>query len=519
MLFNSYQFIFFFLPVVLIGFFVLGKRDKNTAALVWLVACSLFFYSWWNPIYLLLMLFSILFNYLFGIMLTRESSGEKKRKWYLITGVALNIGLLGYFKYTNFFIDQINLAFELSFHVEKILLPLAISFFTFQQIAYLVDAYRRELKENNLLRYCLFVTFFPQLIAGPIVHHKEMLPQFKFAGIYQANARHIAIGLSIFAIGLFKKIVFADNMAIHATPVFGAAEQYAVLTLFEAWGGALAYTAQLYFDFSGYSDMAIGLAYLIGIKIPINFNSPYKSTSIIEFWRRWHMTLSRFLRDYLYFSLGGNRKGNTRRYVNLFLTMVIGGIWHGAGWTFVIWGALHGSYLMINHSWRKLRFGILNWNTDVGFVEMAVARFLTLLAVIIGWVYFRAESIGGANHMLLTMFGFYGVSLPSALQALIPNGFANYLIEMGIVFNGMFSGGSVIGAAGVNFGDSIKWILLLMLIAISAPNSQQLISRDQVSSQHILAKYPTIFGIIMGAILFYVFINLQQEAEFLYFNF
>lgn len=518
MLFNSYQFIFFFLPLVLIGFFVLGKRSNHSAAIAWLVACSLFFYSWWNPVYLLLMLFSILFNYLFGVLLTGDG-GDIKRKWTLISGVTLNLGLLAYFKYTNFFIDQINIAFDLSFHVEKILLPLAISFFTFQQIAYLVDAYRRELKDNNLLRYCLFVTFFPQLIAGPIVHHKEMLPQFKFESIYQANTRHIAIGLSIFAIGLFKKVIFADGMAVYATPVFSAAEQHAALTFFEAWGGALAYTAQLYFDFSGYSDMAIGLAYLIGIKLPLNFNSPYKSTSIIEFWRCWHMTLSRFLRDYLYFALGGNRKGNIRRYVNLFLTMVIGGIWHGSGWTFVIWGVLHGSYLMVNHAWRKIRFGYLKWNEHVGLAEKTGAQCLTLLAVIVGWVYFRAESIDGAHHMLQTMIGFHGISLPTSLQASLPTGMANVLMGMGVAFNGMFSGGSINGAAGVDLGSGIKWILLLMLIAVITPNSQQLMIRDQNTSDHILAKYPILFGIVIGAMLFYIFINLQKEAEFLYFNF
>lgn len=324
----------------------------------WLILSSLFFYGWWNPAYLSLILFSMLFNYAFGTIL---SNGEKPkiRKYLLWVGVTTNLGFLGYFKYANFFVDQLNWAANSNFHLEKIILPLAISFFTFQQIAFLVDSYRHETKEFNFLQYCLFVTFFPQLIAGPIVHHKEMMPQFASNQVYKVNYKSLAIGLIIFTIGLFKKVILADGVAIYATPIFAEAEAEIAITLFSAWGGALAYTLQLYFDFSGYSDMAIGIAFMFGIKLPINFNSPYKSQSIIEFWRRWHITLSRFLRDYLYITLGGSKKGNVRRYVNLFITMLLGGIWHGAGWTFIIWGMLHGTYLMINHAWRKVRFDIL----------------------------------------------------------------------------------------------------------------------------------------------------------------
>ena len=296
---------------------------------------------------------------------------------------------------------------------KKILLPLAISFFTFQQIAYLIDAYRYETQEYNFLHYCLFVTFFPQLIAGPIVRHKEMLPQFSKDKIYKLHYKHIAIGLAIFAIGLFKKVIFADGIAIYATPVFMLAETEAAMTFFEAWGGALAYTLQLYFDFSGYSDMAVGIGFMFGIKLPINFNSPYKATSIIDFWRRWHITLSRFLRDYLYVALGGSRKGKVRRFVSVFLTMLLGGIWHGAGWTFVFWGLLHGFYLLVNHMWRKVTMDVFKWSHKIGIVELTIYRVLTLFAIVIGWVYFRAESFTGANHMILTMLGVHGVSLPS----------------------------------------------------------------------------------------------------------
>lgn len=510
MLFNSFEFIFLFLPITLVGWFLIGKRNDRVAV-SWLVLCSLFFYGWWNPVYLLLILFSILLNFAFGWMLLKEET-QKKRKVLLILGITINLGLLGYYKYANFLVEQVYLAIESSVHLEKILLPLAISFFTFQQISFLVDAYRGETQESNFLNYCLFVTFFPQLIAGPIVHHKEMLPQFVKKGIYKLNHEHISIGLAIFIVGLFKKVIFADGMAIYATPVFNAAEAAAVLTFFDSWCGALAYTLQLYFDFSGYSDMAIGIAFMFGIKLPINFNSPYKSTSIIDFWRRWHITLSRFLRDYLYIALGGDRKGEVRRYVNLFLTMFLGGIWHGAGWTFVFWGMLHGFYLVINHVWRKLRRDILKWSDGIGKVEITFYRVLTMLAIVIGWVYFRAETVSGANHIMLAMLGFNGVSLPSGLESKV-GAFAWQLKSFGVVFNGMFGGSSA------DLGEGIKWIALLFLIALTFPNTQQIINSNLSLQRTIIARRPLISGLVSAIALYYVFINLRAEAEFLYFNF
>ena len=511
MLFNSFEFIFFFLPITLLIFFWIGKRSHHQVAISWLVLCSLFFYGWWNPAYLALILFSMLFNYAFGVMLG-NGRDQRTNKVLLVLGVAVNLGLLGYYKYASFFVDQINWALGSNFHIEKILLPLAISFFTFQQVAYLVDAYRQETKEYNFLHYCLFVTFFPQLIAGPIVHHKEMLPQFAKNAIYKFNYEHIAMGITIFLIGLFKKVIFADGVAIYATPVFNAAEVEVALTFFEAWGGTIAYTLQLYFDFSGYSDMAIGIAYMFGIKLPINFNSPYKATSIIDFWRRWHITLSRFLREYLYIALGGNRKGNIRRYINLFTTMLLGGIWHGAGWTFVIWGMLHGVYLIINHAWRKIRSDVLKWSDYISYFEIIAARVLTLFAIIIGWVYFRADSLNGANHLMLTMFGFNGISLPSSLQ----DNFGELAIQLqqfGFVFKGMF------GGSYADFGDGIKWIILLLFTAVVMPNTQQLVLSNHFNFRALIIKSPYISGLVSGAVFFYVFINLRAEAEFLYFNF
>lgn len=405
MLFNSYEFIFIFLPLCLLAFFSFAKFNSRIS-IAFLVVASLGFYAWWKVEYLVLILGSIVFNYWFGEWVSAQPGkrGSSKQKLLLTIGVISNLALLGYFKYTNFMIDQLNFLVGWDkFHLEQILLPLAISFFTFQQIAYLVDSFRGEIEEHSFLQYCLFVTFFPQLIAGPIVHHKEMLPQFTKPETFRPSSHSIAVGLTLFSIGLFKKVVIADNVAVYSTPIFAAADTGQNISLAESWIATLAYTLQLYFDFSGYSDMALGLARMFGVKLPENFNSPYKSTSIIEFWRRWHMTLSRFLRDYLYIALGGNRKGDIRRYTNLFLTMLLGGIWHGAGWNFVIWGVLHGSYLMINHGWKKIRK--LKPEQSVSASERHIYWLVTLLAVMIAWVFFRAETTTGALNILSTMLG------------------------------------------------------------------------------------------------------------------
>ena len=510
MLFNSFEFIFIFLPITLLVFFWIGKRNHHEIAISWLVLSSILFYGWWNPAYTIIILFSMLFNYAFGVML--GSRGKSELHKLLFVGIVINLGLLGYYKYTNFLIDQVNYVIGSSFYIEKILLPLAISFFTFQQIAYLVDAYRHETKEYNFLHYCLFVTFFPQLIAGPIVHHKEMLPQFVKNTVYKINYEYLSLGLMIFTIGLFKKVILADGVAIYATPVFNIAETGNVLTFFEAWGGALAYTLQLYFDFSGYSDMAIGVASMFGIKLPVNFNSPYKATSIIDFWRRWHITLSRFLRDYVYFSLGGNKKGAPRRYLNLFITMVLGGVWHGAGWTFVVWGILHGVYLMINHAWRKIRYSTFLNNNDVGIFEIVITRVITLLAIIIGWVYFRADTVTGANNILLTMSGYNGISLPVMMEQKLGS-LAAQLYAYGFIFDGMFGGSSA------DFGEGSKLIVLLLLVSVGMPNTQQICAADGLNFRALITKYPCLSGGITGCVFFYIFTHLTAEAEFLYFNF
>jgi D-alanyl-lipoteichoic acid acyltransferase DltB (MBOAT superfamily) len=512
MLFNSFEFIFLFLPIVFFGFFFLGKYNHYRLAISWLIVCSLFFYAWWDSAYLALILFSILFNYSFGIIISSKSNNIYK-KALLIFGITVNLSLLGYFKYTNFLVDQINLAIGTEYDLDKIVLPLAISFFTFQQIAYLVDTYRKETNEYNFLKYCLFVSFFPQLIAGPIVHHKEMLPQFNSDSIYRINTRYIAIGLTIFSIGLFKKIVLADNVAVYANTIFAAADRGDPISFFEAWIGALSYTFQLYFDFSGYSDMAIGLAYLFGIKLPVNFNSPYKATSIIEFWRRWHITLSSFLRDYLYFTLGGNRSGIVRRYANLLITMLLGGIWHGAGWTFLFWGMLHGFYLIVNHAWRKFRFSVLKWGARYSKKETLFAGAITFLSVVVGWVYFRSGNLDSANSLIYTMIGGNGISLFNA-----DSYYFNLLNMIGIAeyftFNGIFPN------YHYELEGSILWISILALISFLSPNSTKMLSIVEANlDRKIPSIYVYTFSLYISVLFVISISSLIRVSEFLYFNF
>ena len=335
----------------------------------------------------------------------------------MAAAVALNLAVLGVFKYSYFAVTNLNAAFGTDFALGSIILPLGISFFTFEQISFLVDVRRGQTRPSLFVHYALFVSFFPRLVAGPIIRYNEVAPQFAAPRPAHAFADDLAVGLTMFFIGLLKKAVLADGVAPYASPVFTAAEHGEAVDLLMAWGGALAYTCQLYFDFSGYSDMAIGAARCFGIRFPMNFDSPYKATSIIEFWRRWHITLSRFLRDYLYFSLGGNRRGPVRRYLNLLITMLLGGLWHGANWTFIVWGVLHGIYLMINHAWLAVaarspaltRFR----NSRSGAVFGVI---LTFLAVVVAWVFFRAPSFAGAFNLLAGMAGLHGIVIPSGLE-------------------------------------------------------------------------------------------------------
>ncbi len=392
MYFNSLIFLFVFLPLTFAGYYLCGRFHRLQMGVVFLSLASLTFYAYFKVEYLWIISTSIIVNYLIGIYLSE--SKRRGRKEVLIAGISFNLGLLGFYKYTDFLIQNVNTFFEANIPARGILLPLAISFFTFQQIAYLVDSYHHEIKERNFFNYVLFITFFPQLIAGPIVHHKEMMPQFADKRAKFINWNHLADGLQIFILGLTKKVLIADTLAKWVDTGFSNA---IYLDWLGAWITSLAYTFQLYFDFSGYCDMAIGIALMFNIKLPINFNSPYKAVNIQDFWRRWHITLSRWLKDYLYIPLGGNRKGAMRTYLNLFVVFFLGGVWHGAGWTFVIWGALHGLANVVYRFYKEKL-------SHIFLINKYVAWLITFLFVNMAWVFFRATSVEQAQIILTKMY-------------------------------------------------------------------------------------------------------------------
>lgn len=409
MLFNSYAFLFLFLPVVWVGFFSLARVNQAWSA-TWMALASLFFYGSWDSAYIYLLMVSITANHAFGSWMVRLHSRQADAavKRVLRLSIIANLSALAYFKYANFFLDSVNTATGLSWSIGDIVLPMGISFFTFTQIAFLVDTAQGKVKEQNFVHYVLFVTFFPHLIAGPVLHHKDMMPQFADSATYRVDWDRLATGLLLLTIGLCKKVLWADSLAPYATGIFdavGADASPAVLpTTYEAWAGALAYTLQIYFDFSGYTDMALGVALMFNIRLPSNFDSPYRATSIIEFWRRWHITLSAFLRDYLYIPLGGNRHGAGRRHANLMATMLLGGLWHGAGWTFVIWGGLHGAFLVVNHLWRGwVDKGWVLW--PQGRIGQLLGAAITFMAVVTAWVFFRADNLDQAWVLIKAMYG------------------------------------------------------------------------------------------------------------------
>ncbi|MCG8538192.1 MAG: MBOAT family protein [Pseudomonadales bacterium] len=515
MLFNSFEFIALFLPITVLGYYTICRFKPVEWGLTFLLLASLFFYGFWNPVYLILLGFSIVVNFGLGRHIGNENN--RLRKPWLVAGIALNLSLLAYFKYFNFFVNNVNAVFEAGWNVENIILPLAISFFTFQQISYLVDAYEGEAKEYNFLHYALFVSFFPQLIAGPIVHHKEMLPQFFRKENLSPQLINFAVGISIFGLGLFKKTVLADGLSEYVSPVF---DSDAEVDLIQAWGSALAYSFQLYFDFSGYSDMAIGCARLFGIKLPVNFFSPYKSLSIIEFWRRWHITLSRFLRDYLYIALGGNRKGKIQRYRNLFLTMLLGGLWHGAGWTFIVWGAMHGGFLVVNHGWRWL-LNRINWH-PTSWAYVLFAWSITFISVVFSFVYFRSPSLARANDISLAMLGFNGAQIPSGVAYRLGE-LKQILISIG--FEVGYGSGSLLMTNTI-------WVIVAGAIALLLPNSAQLFQRFEAAlfekegafpmknnTIQLIWKPSLLWSLCTALFICGGVLTLGQVSEFLYFQF
>ena len=516
MLFNSYEFIFVFLPLTICGFWLL-LRVGHAAVVTWLVACSLFYYGWWNPAYLPLLVGSVLVNYFLGARI-----GETQSRGLLAFGVAFNLGLIGYFKYLGFFAEIYSSATGMALGFGAVILPLGISFFTFQQIAYLVDSYHRKTVGHRFLEYALFVTFFPQLIAGPIVHQAEMLAQFRRRS-WGLTLTNLNIGITFFAIGLFKKVVIADQIALFSTPTFEAAAAGETISFLEAWGAVLAYSFQIYFDFSGYCDMAIGLGRMFGIRLPINFNSPYKATSIIDFWRRWHMTLSRFLRDYLYYPLGGNRLGVPRRYFNLMVVMLLGGLWHGASWTFLAWGGLHGLFLAVNHLFRRLR-GAGRRTGRRSPLGDAAGWLLTFLAVVTSWVLFRAETWDAAQLMLLGMFDLdrslrVPVELAAALQ--LPAGWIEAL------------GGELVELDRLPYyGGWEQWrvLVLLLVFVLVLPNTQTWLRRyrpalnlrtekDAGWFRYVAWRMNWLWAAATSGVLIVAMLNLSNVSEFLYYQF
>jgi alginate O-acetyltransferase complex protein AlgI len=478
MLFNSYPFIFLFLPIALVGYFALGRLGQ-LAPVIWLALASLAFYAVGNWQFVALLLASIAFNYFIGwLLIVRRLSGHL-RLIVLTAGVSGDLLVLGYFKYAGFLAANLNALFSTGLTV-NVLLPVGISFYTFTQIAFLVDAYRGNVARYALPHYALFVMYFPHLIAGPILHHKDMIPQFEAAESKSPNPHLILCGLMIFAIGLFKKTGLADGIQPLVALAFGPITP----SFDQAWIGALAYTFQLYFDFSGYSDMAIGISLMFGIFLPLNFNSPYKATSIIDFWRRWHMTLSQFLRDYLYIPLGGNRHGRVLRYVNLMVTMVLGGLWHGAAWTFVAWGALHGVYLCVNHVWNH--FGPVVSPRFARVADIA-ALIVTFVAVVIAWVFFRADNIASAFSVLSRMAD------PTQM---------------------VFGRGEIADAVFVLIYAAIAWF---------APNTQAIMGYDHANrtvgeTLGAWSKRPA-FLYASAAVLAFGILGIQQHSEFIYFRF
>ena len=519
MLFNSYPFLFVFFPAAVALYFC-ASRIGGRAGSAAIVLASVVFYASWDVRFLALLGGSILTNYAVGRALSSAMRRNRARpaNGLAISGVALNLLVLGIFKYSRFAVENVNGVLHSGFALPSIILPLGISFFTFEQIGYLIDIRRGNKYPAGLLSYSVFVSFFPRLVAGPILRYNEILPQLAKTPRPAQLAENLTIGLTMFFAGLAKKTMLADGIAPLVAPLFSAAAAGKQPDLLMAWGGALAYTLQIYFDFSGYSDMAIGAARCFGIKFPQNFNSPYKAASIIEFWRRWHMTLSRFLRDYLYIGLGGNRRGPARRYANLMITMLLGGLWHGANWTFIVWGGLHGVYLAVNHLFRERR--ARNQTLDRIFksrLGQCLCAVVTFASVVVAWVFFRAPDFGAASAILRGMAGLHGINLPSAL--------APALGHVQPVLN--LLGVGYAETSGTEFVKTWLWIAALLGIALLTPNTQELMARYEPAlgfapdpGRRRTQWAPTLaWATATGALGFAAVISITRVSTFLYWQF
>lgn len=542
MLFNSPEFIALFAPATLLGFFIFGRTSRG-AALGWLIVASLFFYAWWRPLNVLIIAPSILVNFVLARALVRiapDATRAGLAKTLLALGIVFNIAFLGYFKYVNFFASAINDVAGTQFVLQRVILPLGISFITFQKIAFLIDVHAGRVKSFSLRDYCLFVLFFPQLIAGPIVHFREMMPQFQKTST-RYDVEDVSVGLTLFVIGLFKKVVLADGIAIYVSPLYSAAASGGQIDLLGAWVAAVGFTLQIYFDFSGYTDMALGAARCFGIKLPPNFDSPLKATSIIDFWLRWHMTLTRFLTAYIYNPLllaltrrrlasGGSgfsaRNADLASFATLLafptiLTMFVSGLWHGAGYQFICWGLLHGFYLTLNHAWRMVIPRLWSDRSAYERYMSPVGLVLTFLAVAISMVLFRSSTLDTAMRLLKSMAGGNGISLPAHVIERLGS-IGNWLQAMGITAQPM---------GNVNFGLLLFWIAVPLFIALILPNTLQLLSRFEPA---LGIKPQSIHGVlgnkmawnaslpwaaIMIAIVIAGLLSVGGPSEFLYWQF
>lgn len=543
MLFNSYSFIFLFLPVTVFGFMAVNAAHSRRLGLAWLVLCSLVFYGIWNPLNLAIILPSVAVNYGLAAAMRRQlrrgEPGEPVAGRLLVLGIALNLCFLGYFKYQNFFIDSVNQVFGADWPLATLILPLGISFITFQKIAFLADVRSRTVEDFKLSDFLAFVFFFPQLIAGPIVHYRDIMPQFEQLG-RRLDPSNLAVGACLFAIGLFKKVVLADGIASYASPVFTAAAQGEAVGFAAAWMAAMAFTFQVYFDFSGYSEMALGLARIFGIRLPVNFDSPLKSSSIIEFWGRWHITLSRFLSAYVYTPVlmalmrWRTRQGKpllTRKKASLsaflvlvagptLFTMLLSGLWHGAGVTFLAWGAAHGLLLVLNQAWRLWRPA---WDKVAYERVMKPLGFvLTFLCVVVAMVLFRADSMAAAGHIFDAMASFDSISVPQAILNRLGT-LGDWLARAGIA--GDMSSGS-------RFSFACIWLTALFLVATRMPNTLELLAsfepalhfKPQASAPRTAAAQPAIrwshgWALATSAAFVFGTLGLNRASEFLYWQF
>ena len=531
MLFNSYAFLLCFLPISLTTFYQIAKQKKQNLSKYWLILVSLIFYGWWQPSLLFFLAFSISINYGLSIFIIKQNVLNIKSNFWLTIGVFFNLFLLGYFKYFNFFVESFNYSLNTNFSFTNIIVPLGISFITFEQISYLVDASKGKNSNHNFLNYCLFITFFPKLVSGPIIRYKELIPQFTDKSNLLFDSENISVGITIFTVGMFKKLVFADRLAPYTLMIYSAAGDGVHLTFAEAWIGVLALYLQLYFDFSGYSDMAIGVARMFGIKLPLNFDSPYKASNINQFWTRWHMSLTRFFRDYLYFPLSKKLKTfsltlQQQTVVNIMITMTLTGIWHGSGWNFLIWGALHGLYLSCYQIWR-------NWRKNKGWDSKndrwwyrLIAWGLTFFAWTFALVLAKTKTLAAAVVVWRGMLGLNGISIPPFLQDRL-----SFLKSLGIQFDGLMPNFST------QASTVLPLIFILMVVVWFTPNTQQWMGQYSPALDYFSLKKAlntknqfwqklqwqpkTKWAITITIMTIYSLhvLSLSQSNRFIYFNF